>query len=176
MAAVVQTELSKIQEPFTYHDVDRSGYFSLLFQKPNGKKQQSYRVEQMPQVLSALDYTIDTWMSQAEFFNACRRLVHLRSLGLLFVDLDVHTLSNLRDKSPEGLTWALIEYCRLEGIPPPSIVLFSGRGLYGKWLLDQPLTRQALPRWNACQRELVNRLKAFGADTGAKTPAAYYVS
>ena len=168
MAAVVQLELPNFSEPLTYHNIDRSGFFSLLYQRLNGKKQHSYPVETMAQVLSTLDYTIDTWMSQAEFFKACRRLVHLRSLGLLFVDLDTHTLPNLRDKTPEGLTWALIEFCRLEGLPPPSLVLFSGRGLYGKWLLDSPLPRQALPRWNACQRELVARLSEFGADTGAK--------
>ncbi|NYZ70404.1 replication protein, partial [Endozoicomonas sp. SM1973] len=77
-------------------------------------------------------------------------------------------MPNLRDKSPEGLTWALIEFCQQEGLPPPSLVLFSGRGLYAKWILTTPVPRQALPRWNACQRELVNRLSEFGADTGAK--------
>ena len=168
MSAVVQLELPHIKEPFTYHDVDRSGYFSLLFQRPNGKRQQSYQVEKMPQVLSSLGFSIDIWMSQAEFFRMNRRIVNLARVGLLFVDLDVHTLPNQRGKSPESLTWALIEFCRQEGLPPPSLVLFSGRGLYAKWLLTIPVPRQALPRWNACQRQLVNRLSEFGADMGAK--------
>ncbi|NYZ70405.1 replication protein, partial [Endozoicomonas sp. SM1973] len=151
-----------------YHSPERVGYFSLLYGSVNGKRQQSYPLTEMPQVLEELDSSIDTWMSQAEFFRPNRRVVNLSRIGLLFVDLDVHTLSNLRNKTPEGLTWALYQYCQQEGIPPPSLVLFSGRGLYGKWLLTDPLPRQALPRWNACQRELVSRLNEFGADTAAK--------
>ena len=45
-----------------------------------------------------------------------------------------------------------------EGIPPASLVVHSGRGLYLKWLLKSPLPQAALPRWNAVQRELVSRL------------------
>ncbi|WP_108773853.1 helix-turn-helix domain-containing protein, partial [Xanthomonas fragariae] len=37
-----------------------------------------------------------------------------------------------------------------------------------KWLLDGTIPRQALPRWNACQRYLVDRLAGLGADPQAK--------
>jgi hypothetical protein len=47
-------------------------------------------------------------------------------------------------------------------------VIFSGRGLQAKWLLDGTLPRQALPRWNACQRYLIDRLAGLGADPAAK--------
>ena len=58
-----------------------------------------------------------------------------------------------------------------EGIPVPSLILFSGRGLQVKWLLDRPLPRAALPRWNALQTHLVALLAPFGADPGARDAA-----
>ncbi|HZK23757.1 MAG TPA: hypothetical protein VFC74_00005, partial [Oscillospiraceae bacterium] len=40
--------------------------------------------------------------------------------------------------------------------------------IQAKWLLEGTLPRAALPRWNACQRYLIDRLKPAGADVGAK--------
>ena len=37
-----------------------------------------------------------------------------------------------------------------------------------KWLLERPLPRAALPRWNAVQKHLVASLELFGADPGAR--------
>ena len=54
------------------------------------------------------------------------------------------------------------------GIPPASLVIHSGRGVYLKWLLKSPLPQAALPRWNAVQRELVSRLVDLGADPKAR--------
>ncbi|WP_199770402.1 helix-turn-helix domain-containing protein [Aeromonas sp. ASNIH3] len=48
------------------------------------------------------------------------------------------------------------------------MLIFSGRGLQAKWLLDRPVPRQALPRWNACQKYLIDRLMPVGADVAAK--------
>ena len=59
-------------------------------------------------------------------------------------------------------------FCQQEGIPTPSLLVFSGRGIQAKWLLEGAVPRPALPRWNACQRYLVDRLKEAGADVGAK--------
>ncbi len=50
----------------------------------------------------------------------------------------------------------------------PSVLIYSGRGIQAKWLLDGTIPRQALPRWNACQQYLVDRLAHIGADPMAK--------
>ena len=56
-----------------------------------------------------------------------------------------------------------------EGIPPASLVVHSGRGVYLKWLLKSPLPQAALPRWNAVQPEIVSRgLADLGADPKAR--------
>jgi hypothetical protein len=86
----------------------------------------------------------------------------------LFADLDTYRSPAMAGRTPEQQTDALLYHCEAEGLPLPSIVVFSGRGLQAKWLLDAPLPARALPRWNACQDRLIERLAAFGADRAAR--------
>ena len=161
---------SPLEEANCYHDTGREGFFSLLL-SPNSrseKRQESYRLSQMPVVLSGLDQSRDTWMSQAEFVAPNRRVVNLARIGLLFADLDTYRQPWSQGRSPERLAQDVLFFCRDEGVPPPSILVFSGRGIQAKWLLEGTLPRKALPRWNACQRHLVDRLAAAGADPAAK--------
>lgn len=155
-------------EAALFHDAQRSGFFSLLVQIQNKKSQYSYRLSEMPRVLNAVDPKIDTWMSQAEFMRPDRRVVNLLRLGLLFIDIDTYKMSWAKEKKPEDLANSVIYHCQQEGIPQPSLIVYSGRGLQAKWLLEGTIPRQALPRWNACQRFLFERLASLGADPGAK--------
>jgi len=165
-----QLELfSAADEAGCYHDTARHGFFSLLVATGEGeKKQDSYRLSLMPTVLSHLDHSRDTWLSQAEFIKPNRRVVNLARIGLLFADLDTYRQRWAQGRSPEQQTEALLYHCDTEGLPRPSLVIFSGRGLQAKWLLDGTLPRAALPRWNACQRHLIDRLAGLGADHAAK--------
>ena len=148
----------------------RSGYFSLLVQwpEPDDKRQSSHLLSEMPFVLNMVDRTRDTWLTQAEFFRPNRRVVNLLRLGLFFVDLDTYKMPWAQGKTPEEQAAAVIYHCEQEGIPVPSLQIYSGRGLQAKWLLDGTIPRQALPRWNACQRYLVEKLATLGADPAAK--------
>ena len=106
-------------------------------------------------------------MSQATFFRPNRRLVNLWHLPLCFVDLDTYRTAYGK-LHEEPLSLAVRQHLTDEGIPPASLVIHSGRGLYLKWLLKSPLPQAALPRWNAVQRELVSRLVDFGSDPNAR--------
>ena len=130
-------------------------------------RQSSYRVDVLPQVLAALDPDIDSYMSQATFFRPNRRLVNLWHLPLCFVDLDTYKTAYGK-LHEEPLSLAVRQRLTDEGIPPASMVIHSGRGVYLKWLLKSPLPQAALPRWNAVQRELVSRLADFGSDPKAR--------
>lgn len=164
-----QLELFNAQsEAELFHNCQRAGFFSLLVANGAEKQQSSHPLLDMPRILSLVDQSKDTWLSQAEFCRPNRRVVNLARIGLLFADLDTYKEAWARGKTPEQQSDALIHFCESEGIPSPSIVIFSGRGLQAKWLLDTALPRQALPRWNACQRELVDRLSMIGADQMAK--------
>ncbi|EMQ5441094.1 replication protein [Pseudomonas aeruginosa] len=159
---------SAVEEASLFHEQARTGYFSLLVQQRSKMAQSSHPLSKMDKVLPLVDPLRDTWISQAEFIRPNRRVVNLARIGLLFADLDTYRLSWSVGRTPEQLAESVLYYCRLEGIPAPSLLIYSGRGIQAKWLLDGALPRHALPRWNACQRYLVDRLTSLGADLQAK--------
>lgn len=120
------------EEVQLYHDSQRHGFFSILQNVKSTKRQRSYKLAEMPQVLSLLDPSRDSWMSQAEFFKPNRRVVNLWRFGLLFVDLDTYNVPHLRERSTDYLVGMVLHHCDDLGIPPPSITVFSGRGLQVK--------------------------------------------
>ncbi len=150
-----------------YHPGDRHGFFSLLFGS-HKKTQRSYSLSEMAQVLKLVDYTRDTWISQAEFTVPNRRVVNLARVGLLFIDLDTYNSEIMRGRNVQEQINTLHFWCADRGIPHPSLIVFSGRGLQLKWFLDNALPRAALPRWNACQKALVEALEPLGADRQAR--------
>lgn len=153
-----------LSESSYFHDSSRFGFFSILTRKTleSPKKQKSFRLTQMAEVIPLLPTDIDTWMSQCEFVKPNRQVVNLARIPLLFVDLDCYALD------PNEALSKLLFLCDDFGLPHPSIVIFSGRGLQAKWFLDKPLPRFVLPRWNAVQTELVDLFISLGADAGAK--------
>ena len=157
-------------EPAHYLRSDSStAYFSLLTQ-PAGttaKRQRSYPVDSMGFVIAECDKSIDSWISQAEFFAPTRRLLHFMRVGLLFVDLDTYKLPELEGLSAEAQLEKLLRLCEAQCLPEPSLVIFSGRGLQAKWLLDSALPARALPRWSLVQHELGRRLMTIGSDANA---------
>lgn len=150
-----------------YHPGDRHGFFSLLFGS-HKKTQRSYPLTEMAQVLQLVDYTRDTWISQAEFTVPNRRVVNLARVGLLFIDLDTYNSEIMRGRTVQEQISTVHFWCADRNIPYPSLVVFSGRGLQLKWFLDSALPRAALPRWNACQKALVEALEPLGADRQAR--------
>ena len=95
----------------------------------------------------------------------------LEATGLAGIDKDVRlVVERLREAGlhdAQAQCAMLVAYCDSEGIPVPSVIVGSGRGLYAKWLLRPVLSRRALPYWNAVQAALAARLGRFGTDTGA---------
>jgi len=160
--------MSRLEEATSYHDTDRQGFFSILSGNKYGKKQKSYKLADMPNVLANLDPTQDAWMSQAEFYKPSRRLVYLKHLCIAHVDLDSYkTLwGQTRDvkKQVSDILWI----CQDMGIPEPSIIVYSGNGFQLKWFFETVIPGKAVLRWNAVQKELVQRLKEFGADPAAR--------
>lgn len=159
---------SSQDEAQMYHDSNRNGFFSLLVDVCGEKRQSSHRLADMPTILNLADKTRDTWMSQAEFIRPNRRVVNLARLGLLFTDLDTYRIPFLAGRTADQLATSVLYFCTEAGLPTPSVLIYSGRGIQAKWLLNGTIPRQALPRWNACQRYLVDRLAHIGADPMAK--------
>ena len=154
--------ISALDEAGYYHSTERFGFFSILSNIDGKKRQNSFRLSEMAEVIPILPTNIDTWMSQCEFIKPNRRIINLARLTLIFVDLDCYTLT------PQQALASLLWHCDDIGLPHPSITIFSGRGLQAKWLLGNPLPRWALPRWNAVQSQLVSAFALLGADQNAK--------
>ena len=154
-----------IQEPTHYHTTGW-GFFSLLARNESGHlAQSSYRLDHLPAVIKAAPRDRDCYISQGEFTRPNRRVVNLARVGLMFVDIDPIGAEHL-----DGDQWATrcLMACQDEGIPAPSLIVFSGRGVHLKWVLTSPVTRKAIPRWNHAQGQLVERLAHLGADRAAK--------
>ena len=149
-----------------YHPAGGGGFFSLLTQEKAGaaKNQRSHKLADMPTVLEGLDYRKNVWLSQAEYFRPNRRAVNMSRVGLLFSDLDTYKCPLMAGLTLDQQLARLHFFCDDNGIPRPSIVVFSGRGLQVKWLLKSALPRAALPRWKACQKALYEILKPLGSD------------
>lgn len=152
-----------------YHRSPGRGYFAVLWREMGEEepRQRSYPVVDMGKIIPMLPRDRDTWLSQAEFFRRNRRLVNLSSIALQFVDVDYYH-SRYAGLSRDVVIYTMIRALEDAGVPLPSIILDSGRGLQAKWMLEAALPRQALPRWNAVQSHLVDALADFGADARAK--------
>ena len=165
---------SPADEAGFYHRPDSGGYFSLLTSLEGGRKvQHSYPTLKMPVVLSLIDANRDTWISQAEFWSSLRRVVNVKSIGLAFLDIDFYRedIEWGRGRTPERAAEDFVGLCDDFGIPRPSLIIYSGRGLQVKWFFVTALPRMAMPRWNAVEKVLVEKFAFCGADPLARDSA-----
>lgn len=165
---------SPADEAGFYHRPDSGGYFSLLTSLEGGHKvQHSYPTLKMPVVLSLIDANRDTWISQAEFWSSLRRVVNVKSIGLAFLDIDFYRedIEWGRGRTPERAAEDFVGLCDDFGIPRPSLIIYSGRGLQVKWFFVTALPRMAMPRWNAVEKVLVEKFAFCGADPLARDSA-----
>lgn len=155
----------------TLYKAPYNAFFALLYgNKAKNKKykQKIYEVEQLSFVLKNLYYDWDNYISQGIFYRPNRRIVNLWSIGLSYVDLDTYKIKELQNIPTHVILDLIFAYCELMNIPEPSLVIYSGNGIYLKWLFKKAVPKQALPRWNAVQKKLVELFKDFGADPQAR--------
>ena len=142
------------------------GHVAVATRGPGeGWREKAYAACELAEVLPYYAGRDDVYISTQRFWG-WRRIARLAQCGALAVDVDFHKVESLRESHPLGV----LEDCRVAleraRMPQPSIAIASGRGLHLLWL-HKPIPRAALPRWNACQRELWRVLKPLGADRRA---------
>lgn len=96
-------------------------------------------------------------------FHGPRRDQRLAALNALYLDLDVDLAPRSLASNP--IAWAR-EFTRdveRRGLPAPSFVNFTGRGLAAIWLIND-LPPKARRRWSAAQKALISLYRCYGAD------------
>src|SRR6218665_447535 len=156
-------------EHYALHDVERRGFVSILTRAPGAQRAQQTTVKliQLPEALASANAANDVWIGQNEFCRPNRRLVSLTRICACYVDIDTYNIENLRRLPQAALGMFVQDAIRDSGLPAPSLVVFSGRGVQLKWLFERPIPKDALIRWKAVQAELCRRLSHIGADPNA---------
>ncbi|TNC51100.1 hypothetical protein FHG66_05980 [Rubellimicrobium rubrum] len=103
-----------------------------------------------------------TYLSMNRFWGP-RRSDRLAALGSLYLDLDYWRLPEWAGLAAEEMTAILESELGRCGIPLPSLVVSTGRGLAAIWLLVE-LPRAAVPRWRGGLRALIELARPLGAD------------
>lgn len=115
---------------------------------------------------------IDLYFSQNTFLG-WRQLAQLSTLGALYQDLDYQRRATHAGKEPRVVAEGALVALDDAGIPPPSFIMRTGRGLCLVWLHEQ-LPRRALPRWQVVQKRLADVLTPFGSDKAALDAARVF--
>lgn len=128
----------------------------------------SGRVVERCMPLEELQANLPVWLDGSSFlslnrFFKRRRTSGLTSLNALYVDLDFRDVVAWRGKSADEVQVALEQHCLSLELPEPSFIVQTGRGLAAIWLI-QPMPPQALARWRAAIRALIDLWRGFGAD------------
>ncbi len=165
-------DLSPDIETGNYLDAQKWGWFTTLHRERGKSKahQKAYPLRDLPQVLTLVGQDrrdVDWWISQAVFTKPNRRKVNLAHVGVAFVDLDYYRFPGLACLPESEILDRVGLHCEQTGIPLPSLIIDSGKGLQIKWF-HEPLPRQALPRWDALQKGLVKSFEPLGADANAR--------
>jgi len=134
--------------------------------------QRSYPFDELSEVLPGYRGADDAYISLNRFYGS-RSVSNLAQLSSLYADVDFYNRPALTAMHPRGVLEEVLATLERERIPVPSLAVATGRGLSLVWA-HGPVPRQALPRWNACQRRLHDALKVLGADPMAKDAARVF--
>jgi hypothetical protein len=151
-------------EAMLYHDAGKYGFVKIGVKYNGTMREEGFPVAELPERIKYVPKNRDSYLTQAEFKRPRKCITDFLRTQLSFLDLDVYNMLQYKGRSPEELRDALLLHCSDNGIPLPSLIVFSGRGLYPKWFYDYPIPYGALAKWKRVQNELLTRLASFGPD------------
>lgn len=150
---------------FETRNLPNWGLWTLNTQrKGQPMKQKSYRIDQFQSVLANIDPNIDTYVSQAFFSKPNRRALNVAYMTHAYVDLDAYEVPDFKDLTLDQKCAHILGFCDDSGIPEPTMIVSSGRGLYCKWSFSSPIPRKPLMKFTRLNRALVDKFKPYKAD------------
>ncbi|MCA1737841.1 MAG: hypothetical protein LC740_03135 [Actinobacteria bacterium] len=132
-------------------------------------EQNPYKTHELDEVLPAYSGLDDVYISQNRFYGS-RKSNRIAELCALYADLDYYKVPHLAEIHPKGVLDLALEALRQAKIPPPSLVISTGRVLALVWR-HEPVPGAALSRWTRCQNRIFEALQELGADPGAMDAA-----
>ena len=134
---------------------DSNGFITIAKMK---NKWQQYYFEGIEDVSINLSDK-DVYISQNTFSSRSRKLIHLKELKALYIDIDCYN----KNLTKEAVKFFL-ENDLYGQIPIPNMLIDSGRGLYYIIFLENTKAED-LPKWQLIEKYLYEKLKKFGADS-----------
>lgn len=128
--------------------------------------QHSNSYQKLADVISAYSGEADVYITQNRFYGS-HKVKNLAELCTLFSDLDYYKIPALVEMPTLGVLHLALETLERAGIPRPSLVIDTGRGLALIWR-HEPVPRKARSRWMACQNRIYEVLTDLGADRAAR--------
>lgn len=130
------------------------GFFSI---EKNRTKWEQYFFENTKEIFINLKEK-DVYISQNTFNQEKRKLIYLKELKALYIDIDCYNMK----MSKEAVKYYL-ENDLYGQIPIPNMLIDSGRGLYYIIFLENTPAKE-LPKWKVVEEYLYSKLKKYGAD------------
>jgi hypothetical protein len=156
-----------ISRAIQLHPEDSKGRIQLCHKTPReGWKEISVLPSELEYVLRQFPST-DSYISQNRFARKRRLTANLLELNAIWSDIDFRDIPELADKHPEYVLDLCLFELHKNKIPEPSLVVFSGRGLYLIWL-HSPAPFSKVTQWQSAINRIHRILKEFGADAKAK--------
>jgi hypothetical protein len=165
-------ELTPVEHLSLLHPKGRKGSVTIARKTGTKWQQHAVRIEDLPKAAASLAGMPDIYVSPNSFWGE-RHTKRLAQIGAAYSDLDYYNAPQWRGCTPETVMYAALDTLEQEGVPLPSWVLFSGRGLLLLWL-HSPLPPQALDRWTALQSRIFSVLKPFAPDANARDVARVF--
>ncbi|WP_342627816.1 hypothetical protein AAC691_17235 [Nguyenibacter vanlangensis] len=139
--------------------------WALNYPEDGVLKQRMCRADEMVTQIDNAQGQPDRYMSQAYFSRPRRRATHVALFTHTWVDLDIYNSPEPLDAGEQGEH--LVAFCEDHGIPTPSLIIDSGRGIYCKWLFTAVLPGQAATKLVRVNRELVKKFGPWFVDRSA---------
>ncbi len=153
------------------HDEDGDGTIFTYSRSGGDLRQRTWPVSDLFEAIASLDPHCDGYLSQASFSGARRQAGFVQSVRAMWTDLDYYHVEGLEAASASEIVTAAHCLCDEIGLPRPSMVVDSGRGLQLKWRLAEPVVQSGLPDWKSAMIALGKVFIDLGTDMKCQEPA-----
>jgi hypothetical protein len=124
-------------------------------------------VDTREQALAKQDFDKDLYQAQFFFKGFRRKKSNFLAATLLFSDFETYKIPMFNGKTVEEQKTLLLMEIANAGLPLPSLLVFSGRGFHGKWLMNRYLPARTIKLIEAMLKHLQIHLAHLGADDKA---------